>query len=323
MSTTTRTATPLPYDTHSAPEWLLGKFRGAKRLAFNLAPIRYAFVAENGGPITQIDYGHGDFLGERWHLSRALLREEFQHPMGKRLRLFHPADGSGVGKTRLEARSKAISEALERWAYFSTSSGPDRTLYGYPYADSTKGMAAFPGMLPRQARRLAVAEAFEYFTIDAWWGGSLQHWQVERDDATIVFIEQPHFSGCVAVAIRPLGLDDYAAAYGMGSGATPAEAEVKAQLEACRLQTLLELRDRSVTRAKPILPAEQQLLFRASHEGYRMVRDRLASSPWRSAPQPKIVFDGPVSGPWNKYTHVWRYALEPIHSDHELGCFAA
>merc|ERR1712232_617129 len=105
---------------------------------------------------------------------------------------------------------------------------------------STKGMAAFPGIFAGQARRAAIAEAYEYYSIDAWWGGSLKHWIINRDDATIVFIDQPGFDGFIALAIRHLGQDDYVASYGIGSGTTPEEAELKAQLEACRSQTILE-----------------------------------------------------------------------------------
>ncbi|TVR49279.1 MAG: hypothetical protein EA425_12675 [Puniceicoccaceae bacterium] len=289
----------------------------------NLAPLRYAFVAEKGGPIAELEHGQAPFLGRTWHLSRATLHEALRPPLADDLCLFHSADGSGVGTTRLESRAKAISEALERWAYYETVSGPDHVLYGYPYANSTKGMAAFPGIWSRQARRLAMAESFEYHTADAWWNGALDHWSVDRDDSTVVFIEQPHFAGFVALAIRCLELPDYVAAYGFGSGATPEEAEMKAQLEASRVELLLEHRSRAANPRPPVLLEEQRMLFLASPQGHRLVRDRLAASPWRGPIPPKVVFDGPVKGPWSKYTHVWRYALEPIDLDSQLGRFAA
>lgn len=313
MSTSSRAWLVQPtYDLERAPDWFRRQARAARSSLVNLAPLRYAFVAEEGGPVERIDYGTDRFLGREWQLCRAILREEHRHPLGKQLRLFHPADGSGVGATRLEARAKAISEALERWAYFETSSGPDYALYGYAHANSTKGMAAFPGILGRQARALAVAEAYEYFSIDAWWNGALAHWTVERDGATIVFIEQPGFAGYVALAIRKLGCEHYAAAYGMGSGSTPLAAEVKAQLEASRLQVLLERRDRSDLNQNPILEEEQRVLYLASPDGYGTVLDRLQVEPWRCAPTPRVVYDGPVKGPWNRFAHVWRYALEPL-----------
>ncbi len=315
MTTFSHTSSiPLPYDLSGAPEWFLKKARFAKRFFLNLAPIRYALVAEEGGPVDQIEYGSDQYLGQEWQLSRVTLREELRHPMGRKLALFHSADGSGVGSTRLEARAKAISEALERWAFTETSSGPDAVLYGYPYSMSSKGMAAFPSVFPGQARRAAVAEAFEYFSIDAWWGGTLNHWIINREDATIVFINQPAFNGHIALAIRHLSLKNYVAAYGIGSGATPEEAEMKAQLEACRSQKVLERRDATPVnaRTKPVLETEQRLLEFSSPEGFQIVKDRLASRPWLPAIQPKVIYDGPVNGPWSKYTHVWRHALEPF-----------
>ncbi|MEX0320730.1 MAG: hypothetical protein AB3N63_01080 [Puniceicoccaceae bacterium] len=315
MSTLTQAASlPLPYDLSGAPDWFLKKARFAKRLVLNLAPIRYALVSEEGGPISKIEYGQTDYLGQMWQLSRATLQEDFQHPMGRSLCLFDPADGSGMATTRLEARAKAVSEALERWAFTETSAGPDAMFYGYPDSMSTKGMAAFPGIFPGQARRWAMAEAFEYYSVDAWWGGTLNHWIINREDATIVFINQPEFNGHIALAIRHLDLNNYVASYGIGSGTTPEEAELKAQLEACRSQTILERRDATPVsaRTKPILEQEQRLLELSSPEGFAMVKDRLASRPWLPAVQPKVIFDGPVKGPWNKYAHVWRYALEPF-----------
>ncbi|MGC9450252.1 MAG: hypothetical protein ACP5I4_02290 [Oceanipulchritudo sp.] len=315
MTTLTQATTlPLPYDLNGAPEWFLKRARFAKRFFLNLSPIRYAMVAEEGGPIAKLEYGHTEYLGETWQLSRATLQEEFQHPLGRDLCLFHPADGSGMAKTRLEARAKAISEALERWAFTETSAGPDAVLYGYPYSPSTKGMAAFPSVFPGTARRVAMAEAFEYYSVDAWWAGTLNHWIINREDATIVFINQPAFEGYIALAIRHLDLNSYVAAYGIGSGTTPEEAELKAQLEACRTETILERRDATPPRVRnrPVLETEQSLLEFSSAEGFAMVKDRLASRPWLPEREPKVIYDGPVKGPWSKYTHVWRYALEPF-----------
>lgn len=315
MSTYTHTHDiPLPYDFNSAPEWFSRRARFAKRVFLNLAPIRYAFVAEEGGPVANLEYGSTDYLGENWQLCRATLQPEYQHPLNKDLCLFHSADGSGMGKTRLDARAKAISEALERWAFQDTSAGPDAMLYGYQYSMSTKGMAAFPSLMPGPARRAAISEAFEYYSVDAWWGGTLKHWIINREDATIVFIDQPDYKGFIALAIRHLDMEDYVASYGIGSGASPEEAELKAQLEACRSETILEARasQAETQRERPILEMEQNLLEFASAEGFNLVKDRLASQPWLPALSPKVIFDGPVKGPWSKYTHVWRYALEPF-----------
>ncbi len=316
-------AIPLPYDGERAPDWFARKTRTARRIILNLAPVRYAFIAESGGPIEKIEYGHDEYLGQTWHLSRATLREDYRHPLGSSFRVFHPADGSGVGSTRLEARAKAISEALERWAYHETSAGSDHIMYGYQYAGGTKGMAAFPGVISRQARRLAMSEAFEYFTLDAWWNGALPHWAVERDNGTTVFIDQPHFKGFIALVLRHLDLEDYGVAYGIGSGGTPAQAELKAHTEAARMQVVLEQRDASPNRKAPVLEEEQLILSRASREGLAIIHDRLQSRPWRSAPRPTVIYDGPVDGPWNRYAHVWRYALEPLTLDNKLGRFAA
>jgi hypothetical protein len=313
------------YDHTNAPDWFVRKAHSAWSTIVNLAPLRYAFVAEEGGPVASIEYGMSEYLGENWHLSRALLQPEYQHPMGKSLRLFHPADGSGIGKTRLEARARAVSEALERWAFQETSAGTDYMLYGYQYSDSTKGMAAFPGLWSRPARKLAMGEAFEHNAVDAWWDGQLNHHTVERKDSTVVFINNPSFKGFIALAIRHLNLNNFVAAYGIGSGDSPEAAETKAQLEAARLETLLECRDRLPLheRAVPVLDMEQRMLYFASKEGFQSMKDRIATTAWKSQKTPKVIYDGPVKGPWEKYAYVWRYALEPISKGWNIRQFAA
>jgi hypothetical protein len=325
ISLTHSSQLPIGYDLSEAPDWFARKAGFAMRLFLNLSPIRYAMVAEEGGPVEKIEYGVAQYLGKEWHLSRATLHEELRHPMAEKLCLFHPADGSGVGSTRLEARSKAVSEALERWAYQETSAGPDAMLYGYPYSMSTKGMAAFPSFLPAQARRNAISEAWEFHSVDAWWAGCLRHWAVKTQDAITVFIDQPLFKGYIALSIRLMRGSRHVAAYGTGSGATLFEASNKAMLEACRSEEVLRARANAplAEQRYPALVAEQSILTYASPEALQLVLDRIDSDAWLSPIQPKVIFDGPVKGAWNRFAHVWRYALEPVDIIPACGRFLA
>lgn len=175
ISLTHTTQLPIGYNIQDAPDGFARKASFARRFILNLSPIRYAMVAQAGGPVEKIEYRMANYFGNDWHLSRATLHKELRQLVADRIRIFHAADGSGVGLTRLEARSKAVSKALERWAYTETSAGPDAVLYGYPYAMGTKGMAAFPSFFPGQARRNAVSEAWEFHSVDAWWAGCLRH----------------------------------------------------------------------------------------------------------------------------------------------------
>lgn len=324
MTSLAHTSTlPIGYDLTEAPDWFVRKARSAKRIILNLSPIRYALVAESGGPIAQVEYGKADYMGKEWQLSRATLHADFRHPMADKLCLFHSADGSGVGQTRLEARSKAISEALERWAYQETSAGPDALYYGYNYSMSTKGMAAFPGFLAGQAKRNAISEAWEYYSVDAWWAGCLRHWAIHRHDAITVFIDQPEFNGYIALGIRLMKGSNYVAAYGIGSGSTPDEAETKAMLEACRSEEVLRSAEASRSNSKPVIKSEKLMLEYGSCSGLQRVKDRIDSDAWLGPVKPKVIFNGPVVGAWNRFAHVWRYALEPMPVVPSYGRFIA
>lgn len=300
------------------PDWLVTKRPGIERWTPDLSPLRYAAAGSEKGPIARIEHGRAFYFGETWQLCRASLKAELQPPFAPVSAAFSAADGSGVGKTKLEARAKAVSEALERWAFYETRSGPDSHLYGYHIADSTKGMAAFPGLFASSARRRAMAEAYEHYAVDSWWSGAFEHWAMEEDGFTLVFIRVPDYRGVVVLAVRRLESKNFSAAFGSGSARTAAAAVLSAKLEAARMETALQ----NCRHPELATGTEAALLRRASHTGYLAVVDRLKMAPWRAAAAPCLVFDGPVRGPWEQFAHVWRYALAPVCGD-ALGKFAA
>src|SRR4051812_18550664 len=136
----------------------------------SLAGLRYRNVlAEFGGPVERIEAGHFFVRGRpailaNATLSQGLIRKE-------RLFLFSDAHGTGVAPVASVARHKAVSEALERWAFHSLVRSERAEQFGFDVDPSTTGMSAFPGVLRRQARRSAVLEAVERFSLIAWWEG--------------------------------------------------------------------------------------------------------------------------------------------------------
>ncbi|MCC5838743.1 MAG: hypothetical protein JJT96_01360 [Opitutales bacterium] len=300
------------------PDWLVKRSSAFERWQLDLSPLRYAGAGSANGPIARIEHGRALYLGATWQLCRVSLKADLKPPLSPVSAVFSAADGSGVGKTMFEARAKAVSEALERWAYYETRSGPDAGRYGYPVADSTKGMAAFPGLFASSARSRAMAEAYEHYAVDSWWSGAFEHWAVEEDGFTLVFIRVPDYRGFVVLAIRRLHSGVFAAAYGTGSARTRTAAVLSAKLEALRMETALENADHP----EKATGSEAALLRRASHRGFLAVRDRLNMPPWRAASAPRLLYDGPVNGPWQQFAHVWRYAFEPVCGN-ALGKFAA
>src|SRR5262245_56365031 len=139
----------------------------------SLAAFRYRNVlAAAGGPIERLTIADASVLGERMFLANAYLRAGLVDGRETR-KLFSPANGSGTDVSPMVARFKAISESLERWAYWQASAGPQRHKYGFDVDPSSNGLAAFPGLWRRQARTSAWMEAAERFNLLNWWEGRL------------------------------------------------------------------------------------------------------------------------------------------------------
>ena len=57
-------------------------------------------------------------------------------------------------------------------------------------------------------------------------------------------------------------------------------------------------------------PLERRSLFFARDEGHELFLERLRT-PARTEAELKLVYDGPVPGPWNRYADVWRVVYAP------------
>jgi len=114
---------------------------------FSLAAINYRDVfTSDGGPIDRVSSGSIDVLGKQAHQANAYLAPGLIR--GKpALCVYGNADGTGASGSAQVARHMAISEALERWAFYELSQGDESAKYGFDVDNSTNGMAAFPGLL--------------------------------------------------------------------------------------------------------------------------------------------------------------------------------
>src|SRR5581483_533871 len=166
----------------------------------SLGALRYRnILAENGGPVAKVEYGEFPVRGRKVVLANAKLASGLIHRRAPTL--FGSADGSGTHRLATVARHKAVSEAMERWAFFSTVRSERAEEFGFDVDPSTCGMSAFPGLLRRQARRNAVLEAVERFTLIAWWEGLVDGRRFETDwpGVSAVAIDGP-FGGVTVVA---------------------------------------------------------------------------------------------------------------------------
>lgn len=283
---------------------------------FSLAAFRYRnILTRSGGPIERLQLADMMVLGRREFLANAFLRPGLAGELWQDT-VFSAASGSGTSPSPMIARFMAISEAMERWAHWQSHDSKDRGKYGFDLDPSSNGMAAFPGLFRRQARPGALMEAAERFNLLHWWEGRLPaaesdtRWPGVR--AATICSEAP---GVTVILFRRTtqGFTAYGHAAAMDYAAACRKAAIEMERHALIIARFAHahagrLRDQLPADAHPI---ERRSLFFATEAGHELFLERLRSSPRRASAQPRLIYDGPVPGPWNRYAEVWRVVYAP------------
>ncbi|MBK1858695.1 hypothetical protein [Cerasicoccus arenae] len=284
----------------------------------NLAPIKFRdILVADGGPIRTVDIGSEMFLGREHYSAHAYLRDDL-----RTRRTMHTIpdmpDGVGSGKDPSTAHFRAVSEALERWA-FRHCSLDDRSHfeYGFDYDPTTNGMAAYPGLFDSAARMSARREAIERHCLILWWEGFLGITSIADpfEGVRAVRIDNP-FSDDVVVLLWQF-VDERFYTYGFGLGASVDKACWRAGIELSRtagiVKTYYEFNNCPDRRTIEELdhPFERRILYFSRPEGFLDVIKKMESSPQHEPPQtPLVIVDRKLVGPWSKYATVWRVVIE-------------
>jgi hypothetical protein len=278
----------------------------------SLAPVRYRNVlAVDGGPVARIESGEFSMRGRRVILANASLTDGLTRK--KPLALFGHADGTGVDPVASVARHKAVSEALERWAFHVTVRSENAADFGFDLDPSTTGMSAFPGLTRRSARRSAVLEAIERFSLCAWWDGRVDGRPFSTDwpGVSAIAIDGP-LGGVTVVAYARSAwggwVYGHAAEESIGAACERAVAELARHEWILRAANLTD----AAGNAKPVTNIfERRMLFFAGDEGHARFQARLGTQATRPTPKPEVICDRELEGPWSQYATVWRFALRP------------
>lgn len=277
----------------------------------SLAPVRYRnALAADGGPIARIECGEFPVRGRRVFLANASLAPGLVRK-GPRA-LFSDADGTGLDRVASVARHKAVSEALERWAFFATVRSARAAEFGFDADPTTTGMSAFPGLFRRGARRSAVLEAVERFSLLSWWEGRVDGRVFSTDwpGVSALAIEGP-FGG---VTVVTWARSTWGWVYGHAAEESFGAACERAVGELARHEWIL--RGASLRAAagvtRPVTNLfERRMLFFTGEEGHACFEERLATPASGPAPRAEVICDREIEGPWSAYATVWRFALRP------------
>ncbi len=279
----------------------------------SLAPFRFRkILATEGGPVESVEVGPFPVRGRKVLLANARLSPGLSRKAGP-MTLFSDADGTGTDPVPAIARHKAISEALERWAFHATVRSERAEQFGFDVDPSSTGMAAFPGLRRRSARRSAVLEAVERFSLMNWWEGRAEGrpFQTDWPGVSAVAIDGP-FGGVAVIAYAETEWGG--CVYGHAAEESFGAACERAVMELARHEWVLRARwlatiAGEAPRATNIF--ERRCLFFAGAEGSELFRRRLEQPAGGPMCKAEIICDAEIPGPWSDYATVWRFALRP------------
>jgi len=279
----------------------------------SLAALRYRNVlAVHGGPIERIESGVFPVCGRRMIQANARLSAGLTPR--RALSIYSDADGSGTHPRASVARHMAVSEALERWAFHSVVRSPQAAEYGFDVDPSSNGMSAFPGLVRSNARRKAMLESVERYSLIAWWEGRAAGRPFETDwpGVSAVAIDGP-FGGVTVIVYARTEFGGYA--YGHAAEESFGAACERAVVELARHEWVLRSSWLSVLSGEMRRPRdlfERRCLYFASEAGHEAFQRRLRTAPASSTARPEVICDRDIPGPWAEYATVWRFALRPV-----------
>ena len=283
----------------------------------SLAPFRYRHAMDPAtGPIARLETYRMPVCGHSLFHTNAFLAPGLQRSANTPT-VYGNAAGSGTDESPVVARHKAVSEALERWAFHDVSALPDGQKYGFHVDPSSNGMAAFPGIGTGGARQAAWLEAIERFCLIGWWQGSVDARRRNSLWSGIHAIEFLHGFDKASVVLLVHEAEPDLIVYGHAAADTFEDACKRASIELARNELVIR-RFRSLHPG----PVDQHLnsvadlferrsLFFSTPAGFRAVLKKGRQSARTLLAKPCVVFDGEIPGRWSEFTTVWRVVLEP------------
>jgi hypothetical protein len=279
----------------------------------SLAAFRYRNVlATHGGPVDSIESGVFPVCGRRMIQANARLSAGLTRKSSHTI--YGDADGTGTHRLASVARHMAVSEAMERWAFHAMVRSPQAAEFGFDVDPSSNGMSAFPGIMGSNARRKAMLEAIERFSMISWWEGRAQ-WRLFDTDwpgVSAVAIDGP-FGGVTVIAFSRTDYGMFA--YGHAAEESFGAACERAVIELARHERVLHswwLASVSGERRTPTDLFERRCLYFSTEEGHAQFKRRVQDCVQGEMPAATVACDRDIPGPWADYATVWRFALQPL-----------
>lgn len=216
--------------------------------------------------------------------------------------VYSSGDGAGASEFKNISIHKAISESLERWAFYQTlSESPSEYLFDIvPYST---GIAAYPSLFSKPSRENAVKEATERWAIHQFWSEKLPIVEHATDIPNL-----KHYELLTSLQFKTSILqfeDNGSFFYGFSSGRNLNDSFSHAIIELSRNWRVLK--DHSKEDYDALNIYEKRLLFFKESTGSNLFSEKILRAPNEILNEPSVLVDKEIKGPWTKYAKVWRF----------------
>ena len=230
-------------------------------------------------------------------------------------KIYNNCDGTGSSPYKNIAVYKAISEALERWAFYELVESHEYKKFSFDSNPTSTGIAAYPSFFSKQARENAILEAIERWAIHEFWRENLPIIEHHTHNPNLSHFEiiTPHQFHTSLLMYKV----ESHYVYSFATEATLGESLNHACIELSRNERVL----------KNILTSnldynlfqdvsDKRLVFFSTPLGNELFRKKITLAPKCIKSSPKVICDRELLGPWTQYTKVWRYLFDnSYHSD--------
>jgi hypothetical protein len=239
--------------------------------------------------------------------------------------IYGHVDGTGSDIDPSTACHKSISEAMESWAYYDLINCNNdilKSIFGLNIDSTSAGFAAYPCLFVNYARKVALLEAQERWSLDSWWQGYLNAHEISFNPNVHCIEVKTPFKESVLVVCWKFSDHTNGYVYGFSAKTSVLDACNHAQVEMLRNESVLSYFFDQIgcsTRSNLSID-EKRLLYFASPDGYEYFSSRVKKSTCKSNHQPDVMISRPnllvdfeLVGPWLKYATVWRALYEPVN----------
>jgi hypothetical protein len=229
--------------------------------------------------------------------------------------VYNNRDGAGTSQFKNIAVYKAISEALERWAFYEIADSGKAKKFCFDVNPSTAGMAAYTGLIADGARANAIFEASERCALHEFWRGNLP---IKQHSCSIKNLRHfeivTPFKNCKISLLSYNKNNQYF--YSFAAEKNLEKSFEHALIELARnIRVLKKINDvpKTVNEFNEI--SDKRLFYFSTNEGHELFNEHIENASKNINSTPHLICDLELKGPWNQYTKVWRYLYANSYPD--------